>query len=415
MKAEITINDLIHCKKFGTLFILARYFYRIGEPILSDAYYDVLEKALREHHYETFKEYLNRTYDDDPVPVDLLNIIGINPIQPHYDSKERSDLYAYLNEDKSFSIASVTSYAEAFPFFEMMRTEKLDVVVSLKIDGVNTKMLYENDKFALSISRGRAEGNSFDYTDNSAKIMPLEFKTGKQLLKVTGESFVTDEGLPVLRQRYSKPDGYVTGKSAAISMLRVRHRHEDYQYLKTKVFSAEFGDTLSDSLLVMKDAGFDVVPFFIIRWQEIPIEFDEFCNWAKSSIFDSMWNLGKGIPSDGVVIEVNDLHWTGVQHNQYVNRQLALKFEQWSYKVYKGVITNILIEQRRVNKSVRIEIEPIVTSDGNKARVINSYNPSILINNDLYVGKVVFFERNSNAFNTVIHGERLKELDCLET
>lgn len=220
---KMTVKDFMDNRQWGAVYILARYFYRIGEPIISDALYDNLEKHIRGNYYERYEQYLTRTYDEDPVPYAYLKLIGINPVVPSPADPEDQELYGYLNEDKSFSIASVTSYEEAFPFFQKAKENELDVVVSLKVDGVNTKMLYVDEKFALSLSRGRAEGNSFSYTENSAKVLPAEFKSGKKLVKVVGESFVVDEGLPFLRNKYGKADGYVSGKSSAISLLRVKH------------------------------------------------------------------------------------------------------------------------------------------------------------------------------------------------
>lgn len=61
-------------------------------------------------------------------------------------------------------------------------------------------------------------------------------------------------------------------------------------------------------------------------------------------------------------------------------------------------------------KSVRIRIDPITTDDDCKAEYINSFNPRILIDNELYEGKEVYFEKNAGAVNILIHGERLEEL-----
>lgn len=406
----MTFNQLLEEKKMGAVYILARYFYRIGESVISDAFYDRVDRFLRANYYEDFKEYLERSYDDDPIPMELLHLIGVNPIQIGKLSEERKSLYNYLNEDKSLSIRSVITYEAAYPFFERAKEFGLDLMVSLKMDGVNTKMLYVNDEFALSLSRGRAAGDSFDYTDNSAKVMPLVFKTGQKIVKVTGESFVDYSGLVLLREKYRKPDGYVTGKSAAISLLRVKHELEDYSHLHTYIFSAEVGETLEESFRLAEENGFNVVPHFLIKANEIPDTLGKFKVWAKREIFDKVWDIRGGIPSDGIVVEVNDLNWTGTQHNQYVDRQIALKFEQWSYPVYKSVITKILIEQQRVNKSVRVEIEPVITADGNRAGFVSVHNPSILVKNNLFVGQTIYFERVSNAVNTVIYGERLKEL-----
>lgn len=55
-----------------------------------------------------------------------------------------------------------------------------------------------------------------------------------------------------------------------------------------------------------------------------------------------------------------------------------------------------------------VKIEPIKSSDGCNATYINAFNPGIVIENDLYVGKEVWFERNAGAVNILIHGKRLE-------
>ena len=405
----MSINDLIDQRRIKEVYILARYFYRYGEPFLSDRNYDILEQMIKNQYYEECKEYLNRTYDDDPVPFDLLELIGVRPII--VNKPFNKELYDYLNEDKSFSIQSVHGRLEAWDFFKFLKENKLDFVASLKMDGVNTKMLYVDGEFAISLSRGRNAADSFDYTENSAKVMPFKFETGNSVQKITGESYVLEEALPFLRIKYGKPDGYVTSKSAAISMLRVAHDREDYKWLKTRVFSIDgYADTHEQMFKKAEAAGMMTPPWMKVNWQEIPDDYDSFCIWVKNRIMDPIWKEGEGLPSDGVVIEVNDYSWTGIEKNQYVNRQLALKFDYWGNKYYKGIVKDIHIEQQRVLKSIRIEIEPIKTHDGAKATFINSFNPDILFQADARVGNTVYFERNSNAINVLLYGDKLKNL-----
>lgn len=403
------VDSLVGSKRYGDLYILARYFYRNGEPIVTDSYYDALEQNLKKYFGAQYKEYFERTYDDDPVPEDLLAEFGYKPIQKQ--NKLDSSYYDYLNEDKSLSIKSAHGYREAFEFFKILRREKQDFVASLKMDGVNTKMLYVDNELKLSLSRGRNAADSFDYTENSLKVMPHHFSTGTKMQKVVGESYVLEEALPILREKYGKPDGYVTSKSAAISMLRVAHDREDYKWLKTKVFSVEgFADTHEEMFQKLEAAGIEVPPYKKFSWTEIPEDYDQFCAWVKEEILNTIWEAGQGIPSDGVVIEVNDYKWLGVEKNQYVSRQLALKIEQWGNKYYKGVVKNIMVEQQRVFKSIRVEIEPIKTHDGAKASIINCFSPEILFSSGASVGSTVYFERNSNAINVLLYGDRLKKL-----
>lgn len=409
----MTINDFILAKDLKSVYILARYFYRIGEPIINDQLYDQLEQSLKSTAPE-LGEYFARTYDDDPVPVDLLNKIGYqHTASTGASDATRSELFSSMNEDKSLSIRSYTSYEEAWPFFQHAREQKLDLMTSLKMDGDNTKMLYVNGKYTLAMSRGR-DGNSFDFTDTVKNIMPDIIKTAQSELRVYGESFVVAEALPLLRNKYNA-DKYKTCKSAAISMLRVEHDPADYKYLKTKVF---FADGLANTLECMFDdleqQGIETAPHQLVRWQEIPETYENFVPWLKTTVLDKIAAMGTGMPSDGVVVEINDLLWGDTVTNQYSNRRVALKFEQWNFRYTRGVIRGILIEQRRVFKSVRVTIDPVVQYDGCTATTINTFDLAVLIDNDLCVGKEILFEKNSGAVNILIHGDKLIQLTSSE-
>lgn len=371
--------------------------------------YDSLTKSIKNSYYDLFKEYLERTYDDDPIPYDLLKEVGIKPVEI-ISRKDRAGLYAQLDEEKSLSIESVTSYEEVFPFFLNCRNMQKDITMSLKMDGINTKMLYQNDKFGVAVSRARS-GDGFDFTDTLANIIPLNINTGKQELKITGESYVMPDGLQVLRDKYDNKK-YKTSKSAAISMLRVKHDAEDYKYLRTKIFSVEgLCDSLYETYSLLRTLGFDSVPFLLVKWQDIPNNLAEFTVFLKEK-FEQLrkWQEEENIPADGVVCAIDDLLWNDTITNQYSNKQIACKFEYWKFDVYKARVTEIVTEQRRVNVSVKVKIETMTTSDDCEARVINSFNPAILVANDIRVGTEIYFERNSGAVNILIHGKRLEDI-----
>ena len=291
------------------------------------------------------------------------------------------------------------------------KNAKLDIMTSLKMDGVNTKTLFKDGKFVLALSRGRS-GNGFDYTDNLSRIFPHSINTTVSELKVTGESYVTQEGLPILREIY-KADGYKTNKSAAISLLRVAHDDEVYKYLRTRVFAAEgLATTLDETFEILEENGFTTVPHKLIRWEEIPSDFEEFTIWLKSEVFDYLKDEQnkEAMPADGVVLEVNDLLWSGEQHNQYVTRQLACKFEYWAFDYYKAKVKRVIYTQKRVVGSFRIEIEPMITNDQCNATFVNAFSPRILIDNGIREGSEIYFERNSGAVNILLYGDKLKKI-----
>lgn len=168
-------NYFLKNGRAGDLWILARYLYRIGEePILSDREYDKLTRLFEEKYREPFKEYLDRTYDDDPIPYALLQEVGLRPYIP-VRKDGREELYDVLNEEKSLSINSVTNYRDTYNFVMDKVQQKQDLVASLKMDGVNTKSLYVDGNFSLSLSRGRSS-NSFDFTDQVAYVFPSDLK-----------------------------------------------------------------------------------------------------------------------------------------------------------------------------------------------------------------------------------------------
>lgn len=407
----MTIQEMCDKKMYYHLWILSRYLYRVGEePILTDATYDKITELLKEKYYDVAKEYLERTYDDDPIPYAILKMVDMEPIE--FDSlKDRGDYANALDEEKSLSINSVTSYEDAFSYCLDKKKRHLDLIASLKMDGVNHKDLYVNDQLKLSLSRGRA-GFGFDFTKQIFNCLPFKISSGMTELKVTGECYVAKEGLPVLRDRYNN-DKYKTSKSAAISLLRVEHAPEDYRFLRAKVFSADgLATTLEETFQKLSTMGFDVVPYFKVKWEEIPEDLVTFKSWFYEKVMTPIHDMQMedNMPADGLVLQVNDLLWEDTISGQYSDKQLACKFEYWSFDVYKAVVTDIVITQRRVNASVRIKIEPLVTNDDCKAQWINGFNPSILFANNIKVGTEAYFERNSGAVNILIHGKRLDDL-----
>jgi NAD-dependent DNA ligase len=410
----MTLKEMVNEGRLDDIFILARFMYRIGEPILSDEVYSKLELHLQKKFSPKLKDYFERTYDDDPVPEDLLSEINYKYIPP-VQQEGREDLIRYLDEEKSFSIDSVTNYRDAYSFFSRYREEKQDLMVSIKLDGINTKTLFLDGQLRLSLSRGRS-GNGFDLTDNIVKSMIYKVSDAPDEMKVFSEAYVDFDYLPALRQKYN-PDGYKTPKSAAISLLRVKHDIEDYEHLNVTTFAVDgIGSSVDEIYKKAEEMGFNVVPHKLIKWQDIPEGLDEFVEWSKAEIFDYFAKMAFNqngdmiISSDGIVVEVNDKNYTPVQTNQYIDTQLALKFEQWGFLISSGIIEEIICEQQRVLASCRIRIKPTLTQDGCKAEYINGFNHSILVKEGLKIGSRVYFERNAGAVNILVYGDRLKRM-----
>ena len=334
------------------------------------------------------------------MPKKLLEVLGIEII----DTSVSSELYSYLEDEKSNSIKAVRDMYDVYEFVQ--NNAGSPIMLSLKLDGVNSKMLYKDERFALALSRGR-HGNSINYTDGCKHIVPQRIDS-KRLLKITGECFVTPSALPALREKYDA-NKYKTSKSSAISLLRVEHERVDYKDLNLLAFSCEgeHFSTVSEMYKYLESIGFTTPPHLLVK--DLPKDYNEFKE-VMNGLLDHIAEDGKGLPSDGVVMEIDDLESVFEEKNQYSDRQIAIKFGHWGFEYLKGVITDIIVEQQRVYKSVRVKIEPVHSSDGCEANYINAFNPDILIQNGLNIGSEVYFERNSGAVNILIHGDRLLNL-----
>lgn len=138
-------------------FVLSRFFYRIGATNygMSDREYDLLAESLRGN--EEARPYLDRSYDDDPIPYDLLN--------KYYTPEEISEMTRYLpdkndvdpkkinsGEHVSKSIKASFNLQECYTWIKAHLG--VELCVSLKVDGVNSLTCYRNiDKITVNESK----------------------------------------------------------------------------------------------------------------------------------------------------------------------------------------------------------------------------------------------------------------------
>lgn len=394
------------------LYIVARFRDRIGKPIISDSDFDKVDKYIR--HLGVLPEYTSRLYDDDPIPFELLHKYNLSEDIPNLGTT--SEYAKYLDEDKSLSIEPFTEYEDVYNF--MMSKPKQDFVMMLKVDGVNSKSAYIDCDYKLSLSRGRHARTCLDYTKGLSRILPIKLKapndevSDEQMkeVKVYGEAFVDESYLPVLRSKYDA-DGYKTSKSSALSLLRVDKSAEDYEHLRALMFNAEGLPNIKtkiDMLETLVDLGFTVVPYVLLNWDTIPKNLETFIPWLEE-LCEEFYVKTEMYPSDGLVLEVNDLNYEDTVSGIYSNKNIALKLSYWAHERYIGEVTGIILEQQKVRCCCKVSIKPMRTKDGCEAKVVNVHNPKILIDNNINIGSKIVFERNSGAINTLIYGNALNK------
>lgn len=380
-------------------FILSRFTYRFGSPIISDAEYDSLEREIKNRGI--LLEYTSRTYDDDPIPFELIDKYDLNYLLN--DAMMVSKYSKYLDTTKSLSIQPVTEISDVWDFVRghLNQMPNGNFNISLKMDGVNSKALYINGKLELCVSRGRG-GTGIDYTKCAMNCLPHTINTDKEFVIIYTEAFVFESYLPYFRRKYKKD--YKTPKSAAITMLRVEHDKEDYKYLSMvgiDVEGIDF-DTKEEKYEFLKEMGFSYAPNITLTHKFMGSDFNTFSD-NMSVLCTKIHEQTEMYPSDGLVLEVSKQSEDYAITNQYSSKNIALKLNEWSFSVYDAIVEDIVIEQQRVTASVRIKIKKVTTDDLCEAQWVNGYNPDIIISQGINIGSKIRFERNSGAINCLVY------------
>lgn len=394
------VSILIDNNRPVDLYILARFTYRFGEPILTDEAYEILDRAIKTTEYAYLSE---KSYDDDDIPYDLIKEFNLSHLI--FSGVDNPKLNEHLADDKSLSIKSLNDYKDIYDYF--MATPDEDKVLSLKINGINNKVLYENSQeghvFVGGLTRGRSTATSLNVSKNLSKVVPLKVENlDKPFITIFGETTVINSVYKTICR--DNAEGFTSARMAAISMLRVDYPEEEYKNLRFMAFNSDgLSDTLWGTFDKLESLGFNVPPRRYVKATDVPKDYEEF----RKFLFELLsWfreqEKSIGIDADGVVADVNDKNFVGEITNQYSNRNCAIKVEWWYSRHYTGIVKDIIIEQQRVNASVVIEIEPITTDDNVTARRVTTYNPSYVIDNDITVGSEIKFGRNSEAVNVLV-------------
>lgn len=408
MDREEIFRFLIEEERVVDLYKLSRFCYKVGEDLIDDSAYRLVEEVIKEGNLSPL---VDQTYDDDETPYELLEEFNLVHLIYSGEQEGFSEYEQVLSSDKSMSIKPLDNYDDVFEFFNSVRGN--DLFASAKVNGCSSRSVYKGGEFKLALTRGRKDNSRpINITRNSSRVLPNRFVDDCSETKVVYGEFAVDEDRYALVPRVNKGNPFTSSRMAALSMLRVDVPSEWYKDLKMYAFNADgLSDTLEGTFRELEQSGFTTPPSFVIKDEEIPEDLELFRTWLKDKVLNPLYLecKGKNIPTDGVVIEVNDRNYVGTINNQYVSKNCALKLEYWSHKYYMGVVKNIVIEQQAVNASVVIEIEPIRTEDNVVARRVQTYNVSYLVDNNIYIGAPVYFIRNSEAISVLLTGKALEE------
>lgn len=385
--------------------------YRMNYAAVPDLEFDAIERFYLEC-FPALVFFQEQTADDDIYPEIVKEALKLARVKSTGRSAAKAinrlqlkdnSSYDDLNTEKSTSIRPVVDVSEAYNFW--CNAPVCRVHFSLKIDGVNTKIANSAENgMELALSRGRAT-DSIDYSDAIRTFLKLKGVDARALPgRVVGESFVGVEDLKIVISHYPDKE-YKTPKSTAMAMLRAPYNfvEEDLQYLTFCAFDYN-GMKPDEAFATLQAAGLDTPPALEFDGEEIPRQsIKEFDDWMNIHVLDPLYEQGNklGIGSDGVVMYLlADINTE--RKDKYSDSNIAIKYGHWAAATYMSRVTGIVFEQRRVEASIVLEIEPCLTRDMNTATRVGVGSPDILIRDGIRIGDEIVFERKSEAYNVYL-------------
>jgi len=347
-------------------YIIARWCYAVGEDYISDMEYRYIEDQLKATDPDD--EYINRSWSDDPCPVELLKANGMEHLIKNVEFMHKSE-----------SIPSI--YVES-EYKEMYRGLSIPTFVSYKIDGWNTQVNYYNGEVVSANTRGRS-GN-FLKADAVLKIVPKKIPImGK--VKITGET-----SIPKSKWRLYELQ---TGNTSQRSSVSTALANDDYEVLAFSAFDIQMEDEIltRDRYDVLTEWGFKT---------PLRVKVDSFAALDRAIQTLGLRDERYDYLTDGVVVE-------------NANGQMALRIYRWEEKSMQSYITGYIENRGSYGDSMVASIRPIMR-DGRKHTKVSVVNIKCIVDNDLRPGYPIAFDLRSMAdavLNTTRTAELQKEWD----
>lgn len=446
---DISLNNLSTWNLELDKWLSARYMYPTAYPLMSDDEYSVYcatynllaecgyqltEKSREALQFDKIMNYLELYYEGDSFPEQsLLNIgfskdlvevirnlkqevikpewvsitsfleekIEIDGIQYDKYSEEICDIIEdMISEDPAKSIKPLETKEDVWKWFSSKIN--VEILTSLKMDGVNIRLFYINGYFVRALTRGRTTGEVQDYTAVISKIVPhyIKGKDGKGVTGIIrGEIYVKPSSLPYFRDNYK--GSYVVPRSAVITLLCKPHKEEDYKYLQFHSFNYKYGDSLEDGFKFLEEQGFLTAPRKLVKFNGNT--FEEFKIWVDDLLND-MHNIevSEDKKCDGLVAEINsrEEYEKLIVDGMYNDGNIAMKIGPWKPAIYTAVIKNLLIDcdKSKMRFYCKAEIEPVVVQSGITVTKVNMFNLGLVQQYGIKVGSEIKFKfKNDNA------------------
>lgn len=328
-------------------FIIARWMYSIGEPIMEDSEYTILLKTIESKYPDS--DYVNRSWSSDPCPVELLHRYG-------YGEAVRNIVLS----DKTESIPSINDW---FTLREVYEDLSEEATISFKHDGWNIQASYYNGERVGLQTRGRASDaiSAEILADKIPKTIP---KLGR--VTVCMEATVSNTNFALLKKELNS-----RSQRGAVSSCLARREYT--HMIDLHAFSIIGDEQVLNPFPILDEWGFQTV-----KWVS--------CN-TYAELLTSMHSLDRELaaydsPTDGLVIRSS------------ITR--AVRLLSWEEPIYKSYVTGYDETYGAYRVGVKAKIYPVAMKNSTQ-KLVSCTNYQRIIDNNLRVGFPIAFRLSSMA------------------
>lgn len=330
-------------------YIVARWAYSVGHPIMSDAEYNVLDSSMKSLYPDW--EYATRTWSDDPCPADLLRREG------------RDDLIkAIVLSDKTESIPSLNSWSAVRDTLTSI-LEEHECTISYKHDGWNVQVTYYNGELIDVSTRGRS--TDAVNVNGLAAVLPQKIPVMGRV-KVVGECTVD---LDLFNEMKSKFNNALPRTAVSTALARA-------DYITRLSFHAFdiIGFTTDNPFKVLMIWGFKVPSWdTVVSYDDLLQKIDTFGDNVANYKY----------PTDGLVVATQSF-------------KRAIRVGYWEEPIYRSYITGYESSYGPYTISMKVTIRPVHTNKGMQYRLPIT-NLARIVSNNLRIGSPVAFKIISSA------------------
>lgn len=251
-------------------------YYNTGQSIMSDYEFDQKIEELRQWEEETGIVLANS-------PTQNVGAITLNNI------KEVTHKTPMLSLEKCHSVEEIVKFANNH-----------NLVASVKLDGLTTRLTYKDGDLILAESRGNGIVGS-DVTEHVRQFtnVPLHINKegtyiidGEALIKLDDFSEINTNG------EYKNSRNLAAGTLSSLDTSVVKDRK--LSWYAWEVVEGDSDNSFYKRLLNAQNLGFDIVPCYNItinEFNQLQIHIDNFINIAEK----------ENLPQDGVVFKFDDV------------------------------------------------------------------------------------------------------------